>query len=591
MRAARGAALLSVGCASEAPPDPRAALELGRAEYWARAQGSSVPGPTVHLRDGAVEGRTDRSAGVDIFWNIPFAAPPVGDLRFAPPAPPARWEGTRRDKLPPRWCPQIHLAGFFLGEEDCLYLNVFRPEGAPADARLPVLVWFYGGAFVLGDSWELGWYDGRHLAASQGVVVVTVNYRVNSLGFLALRSLLGEHGTAGLWGLLDQQQALRWAQGNIALLGGDPTRVMIFGESAGGCSVIGQLALPSSRGLFHAAASESGLPAGDIAWPPLANATVWGEMWAEWAGCPQRGAAQLACLRGKPLKDILNPMLQWRGEFPGAADGTLPALMPFMPWWPAVDGKMLPASPLQQAARGELADVPLILGTNKNEGSIFLPMIPVIVGPDAVYPLTRAGQRRTYAHFFNASTSARVEAMYPPSSAGGLLDPMRVSRATGRVLRDFMFACPGRRVLRLMNSAPRRRRSASYLYHFERGYKGALHVLAGDYHTAEISYVFDNPWLAHVPGIGSWDRADKELAAEMGSYWAGLARGSGSPDPLANVSCTAKACATWPPYAAGTAGRGGDAHMVFAAPLRTGSGLYDAECAMWDDIGYEDLHP
>eukprot|EP01062_Namystynia_karyoxenos_P013058 TRINITY_DN146_c0_g4_i1.p1 TRINITY_DN146_c0_g4~~TRINITY_DN146_c0_g4_i1.p1 ORF type:complete len:628 (+),score=233.97 TRINITY_DN146_c0_g4_i1:84-1886(+) len=565
----------------------------GIADYWADVEATAKPGPTVQLPDGAVQGVTDKKVGVDIFWSMPFAQPPVGDLRFAPPVENERWNGTRLHRGPPRWCPQLHVLGLHFGEEDCLYLNVFRPQGASPDAKLPVMVWIYGGAFVFGDGWELGWYDGRHLAQTQNVIVVTLNYRVNNLGFLALQSLFEAHGTTGNWGLLDQQMALKWVQRNIGALGGDAGRVTIFGQSAGGCSVVGQLSMPSSRGLFHAAISQSPLAGTDIAWMPMKNATTFGSLFANLIGCGQEGAAQLACLRAKPLKEVLNAADLQRKKFPGAPDGALPLLMPLMPWWPTVDGTTLPDSPHALALKGEIADVPIMLGTVNNEGSIFVPAIGLIVGHGATYPLSKKHLRIAYDHFFPPNVSDAVEKQYPLSSAGGPLDPLRPTRLASRVLMDYLFTCDGRRLLRNINSAAAKRKSAVYQYHFEYPVKGILGTLGGDYHTSELSYVFDNRWFAHRFFVGFWGRRDKLLAAEMGSYWASFARGSNTAAPLNTVNCTASDksdCIAWPPNTA-TANGAGDSYMIWDDKLKIGQGLEQSNCDFWDSVGYEGVHP
>eukprot|EP01065_Artemidia_motanka_P041787 TRINITY_DN5460_c0_g1_i1.p1 TRINITY_DN5460_c0_g1~~TRINITY_DN5460_c0_g1_i1.p1 ORF type:complete len:605 (+),score=153.69 TRINITY_DN5460_c0_g1_i1:52-1815(+) len=555
--------------------------------YWDELQANSKPGPVVKLADGAVQGMIDKT-GAETFWSIPFAAPPLGKLRLAPPVPPAPWDGVRAETKAPRWCPQFHLVGNqYFGHEDCLYLNVFRPSGTTEQDKLPVMVWFYGGGFVMGDSYELGWYDGKHLADTQNVVVVTLNYRLGALGFLALDSLYDAHGTAGLFGILDQQMALKWVRANIGQLGGDAGRVMIYGQSAGGVSVVAHMALPSSRGLFHAVAGESSLPGTDIMWPPRENATAWSSNWAAFIGCPQKGQAQLDCLRGKSVSEMLEPKISasWAKNFPNATPGSIPLFMPIQPWWPAIDGKVLPASPFELAAKGEIADVPLIIGTTANEGSIFLPAIPLISGDK--YPITKEGFAHTMRHFFNESVSEATTKAYPVSK--DFLDPLRYSRVAQEVIRDWMFACPTRRFVRLMLSAPQKRKSAVYLYHFEYRFEGILHGLAGDYHMSEISYVYGNPFVVHDWPLGTWNDDDKRLSAEMGSYWASLARGSRNAAPLTNVTCTfsdKSACITWPAYTTES-----DQHMAFKKGIQVDSGLYAAKCDYWDSVGYSGVHP
>eukprot|EP00756_Hemistasia_phaeocysticola_P019273 Hpha_TRINITY_DN15648_c1_g8::TRINITY_DN15648_c1_g8_i1::g.99715::m.99715 len=551
-------------------------------------------GPKVNTTGGMVAGVSHIVDGVDVFWNIPFAAPTSGANRFAAPQDPEPWTGTRKSHFAPRWCPQMRIGGFFFGHEDCLHLNVFRPRDIKKGEKIPVMVWIYGGAFVIGDSVELGWYNGKHLATSQKVIVVSLQYRLGSLGFLALDALKQEQNTAGNWGLLDQQKAMQWVQKNIASFGGDPGRVTIFGESAGGCSVMGQLAMPSSRGLFHAAIAESPLSATDIAWAPWKNASAFGQAWATSVGCgTTTGAAQLACLRGLPLKKALSPLLLEHLPADTPPVG-LPLLLPLIPWWPVVDGTTVPASPLDAAARGDMTDVPLMLGTNKNEGSIFLPAIGLITNGSASYPLTNKSLDSALRHFFNESTVDKVLAMYPLKSGGDI--PFRASRVAGHVLRDWFFTCASRRVLRAMNTAGRK--SATYMYHFEYDMKGILHAIGGDYHTSEISFVFDNKWLAHTYPIGTWNNKDKRLAAEMGSYWASFAKGSNTAAPLDNIECTAKTilgkkeCITFPKYTVTEAKTGDDSYLIFDKDLHTEKGLFEEQCDFWDtQVGYQGVSP
>eukprot|EP00756_Hemistasia_phaeocysticola_P019253 Hpha_TRINITY_DN15648_c1_g10::TRINITY_DN15648_c1_g10_i1::g.99729::m.99729 len=552
-----------------------------------------VRGPEVQTTGGTVGGVSHLLEGVDIFWNIPFAADTSGANRFGKPVDPEPWSGVRREHSAPRWCPQMRIFGFFFGHEDCLQLNVFRPRGMKKGEKLPVMVWLYGGAFVLGDSVELGWYNGKNLATTQNVIVVTLNYRLGSLGFLALDELKEEQGTAGNWGLLDQQKALQWVQANIGNFGGDAGRVTIFGESAGGCSVVGQLSMPSSRGLFHAAIAESPLSAGDIAWAPWKNATGFGQAWAHSVGCNSTGASQVDCLRSLPLKSALSPLLLEKLPA-GTPQWARPRLLPLMPWWPTIDGTTFPASPIDQAQRGEIADVPVMLGTNKNEGSIFLPMIPLVLDGTVLYPLSDAGLPKTLRHFFNQSDVDKILAQYPLSTGGDY--PFRASRVAAHVLRDWLFACAGRRFLRALNSAGRK--SSVYMYHFEYQMKGLLAFVAGDYHGSELSFVFDNAWLAHTWPTGTWSKKDKKLAIEMGSYWASFARNSNTPSPMDNIDCKQKnifgksECITFPRYTETESRTGNASYMVWDEELHTGSNLFQEQCDFWDtQIGYEGLYP
>ena len=249
----------------------------------------------VTVGDGQLRGK--QVGKTDEYLGIPYAAPPVGPLRWRAPQPPARWHGTRAATLFAPHCPQpVGVFGRASMSEDCLYLNVF----APVEVRrsgLPVMVWIHGGAFVGGESDD---YNPSGLV-DDGVIVVTINYRLGALGFLA-HPALADHrgGPAGDYGLMDQQAALQWVHSNIQAFGGDPANVTLFGESAGGQSVLLQLTSPGARGLFAKAIAESGGYAlGPVS---LASAEVAGRAFAAKAGCASQTAT---CLRSLPVAKIL----------------------------------------------------------------------------------------------------------------------------------------------------------------------------------------------------------------------------------------------------------------------------------------------
>src|SRR5216684_4493519 len=263
--------------------------------------------PAVATSDGRVRGTS--SDGVDRFLGIPYGAPPVGNLRWRPPQPHGRWRGVRDATAFANHCPQL-VSPFGLASttEDCLYLNVFRParddqEGDEGDdegddegheGRLPVMVWIHGGALLVGESDD---YDPVRLVR-HGVIVVTINYRLGVLGFVAHPALTAESPdhASGNYGLMDQQAALRWVRRNIRSFGGDPSRVTIFGESAGGLSVHSHLASPLSAGLFHRAIVESG--AYSLTQPSLSQAEAQGQALADHVGCTDQTAE---CLRASSV--------------------------------------------------------------------------------------------------------------------------------------------------------------------------------------------------------------------------------------------------------------------------------------------------
>jgi para-nitrobenzyl esterase len=311
-----------------------------------------LPANQVQLSSGLLEGIV-ATTGIREFKGVPFAAPPVGKLRWQPPQPVAKWPGIRAAKAFGPRAMQLPLYGDMNFRsagmsEDCLYLNVWTPAKL-GQQGLPVLVYFYGGGFQAGDGSEPR-YDGASMA-QQGIVAVTVNYRLGVFGFFAHPALVEEsrNHAAGNYGLLDQQAALRWVQQNIAAFGGDPKQVTIAGESAGSVSVSAQLVAPASRGTFQQAIGESGsLLSPDRAPVPLAEATQQGATFAN-----QVGVASLEGLRAVPAQQLL------------AATGK-----PNAPRFrPTLDGYFFTQAPLATYSAGEQAHVPLLVGWNSAEVS------------------------------------------------------------------------------------------------------------------------------------------------------------------------------------------------------------------------------
>lgn len=281
------------------------------------------------------------------FSGIPYAAAPVGNLRWVAPAPPPQWDGVRDATHVGSVCPQPDQSGKIIGNEDCLYLNV----NAPTDTsqRRPVMVWLHGGGFVSGTGND---YDTTNLV-QQGIVVVTINYRLGALGFLAA----GDDPAAGNFGLADQQAALRWVRDNIDAFGGDPRNVTLAGQSAGAFSVCAQLASPQARGLFHKAIIQSGPCADPFLTPDEAHARV--TQWAASLGC-----ADIACLRTKPVSD-LTAVNQEQVNTPLGRVRDLP-------WGPVAGTAILPTQPLDALSAGAAEGIPIIDGTTRDELRAFV---------------------------------------------------------------------------------------------------------------------------------------------------------------------------------------------------------------------------
>ncbi|HYG82910.1 MAG TPA: carboxylesterase family protein, partial [Pyrinomonadaceae bacterium] len=310
-------------------------------------------GERVKTAGGVVEGSADSGTGVRAFKGVPFAAPPVGDLRWKPPQPVRKWRGVRRAvQFGPR-CMQAPIFGDMNFRsngmsEDCLYLNVWTPAKSDKE-RLPVLVYFYGGGFVAGSGDEPR-YDGESMAR-RGIVAVTVNYRLGVFGFFAHPELTKEspHRASGNYALQDQAAALRWVRENIAAFGGDPNRVTIAGESAGSVSVSALMASPLSKDLIAGAIGESGAITGTLRAVPLAQAEAVGAKFAA-----ELGAPSLKALRAMTTEQIFEPAT--KGGF--ASVGRFPI---------TVDGYFLPEDPAAIYAAGRQARVPLLVGWNSEE--------------------------------------------------------------------------------------------------------------------------------------------------------------------------------------------------------------------------------
>jgi para-nitrobenzyl esterase len=311
--------------------------------------------PQARTANGIVQGVND--SGVLIFKGIPYAQPPTGDLRWKPPQPVKNWSGIlKADHFGPR-CMQHNVYGDMIYRsdgmsEDCLYLNIWTPVKPKnlTKKHLPVLVYFYGGGFIAGDGSEPR-YDGEHMARSEDIIAITVNYRLGVFGFLVLPGLAKEspHHAAGDYGLLDQVQALRWIKKNIAAFGGDPSKITIAGESAGSMSVSALMASPLSRNLFRGAIGESGsMLTGPFSTEPSAKAEQSGKKFEKMVG-----VHSLAALRAMPADSLLKASMQRSApRFPVT-----------------VDGYFLPKSPLKIYEVGKQADVPLLLGWNSEEAS------------------------------------------------------------------------------------------------------------------------------------------------------------------------------------------------------------------------------
>jgi para-nitrobenzyl esterase len=444
----------------------------------------------VKLDGGAVRG-ANTDAG-EAFLGLPYAAAPVGRLRWRAPQPPQRWKGVRDATTAAPNCPQRVTPWTPAdSDEDCLYLNVHTPARRTARGdRRPVLVWIHGGGFTVGQGAD---YDAAKLAAD-GTVVVTINYRLGALGFLAHPALARHRGGAsGNYGLMDQQAALRWVQRNISRFGGDPSNVTIAGQSAGGLSVLMQLASRGARGLFDRAIVQSG------AFAPhqksLATAEAEGKAFAAEAGCPDQSAA---CLRDLPVSALV-----------GSGGNVIPGV---------VDGEVLKESVGSALTSGHFNRVPIINGTNQDEERLLIVLTaPVIDGSSVMLPeaISPASYRRLIASTFNVSAArtAQIAAAYPVDAYP------TAALAYSAAASDANFACPALELDQAVS-----RFVPTYAYEFNDAnaperFLPALGPTPAATHQSELQYLFDLPNA--VPGTLGPDQ--QTLAATMRRAWASFA--------------------------------------------------------------------
>jgi para-nitrobenzyl esterase len=497
---------------------------------------------SVPVESGLVAGEKLKE-GIRVFRGIPYAAPPTGDLRWRPPQPVASWDGIRDATTFGPACPQPPGLDVMLGEtlpemrEDCLFLNIWSPAENP-DEALPVMVWIHGGGLFAG--WSHHAVNDGTAFSRQGILLVSINYRLGPLGFLAHPALTAEssHGASGNYGFLDQVAALEWVQRNIAAFGGDPDKVTIFGESAGGLSVFALLASPLTEGLFHRAIGQSGsLPVDRIAYATRAGPFGEGgeERGLVFAAklVDEGGDASLSALRAIDAEAMVDP-----GKF-----------APFI----NVGGRFMPEPPEAIFASGRQQDVPLIVGTNANEGTLFLPFC-------ATADDHRNAIRRAWGEL-----AEEVLALYPVNAPEDL--PQAVDRhATDGYLRG------SRVVLRSTWNT----NSAAYQYHFTRESRAIPDWKA--HHFAEVKYIFNTPkgfvrgpdlqdpgWRAVEP-----EPADLELRSAMIGYWSQFAT---TGDPNMN------GLPRWPTFEPGT-----EEYLDFGDTIRVGSKLGKERCDRLDEL-------
>jgi para-nitrobenzyl esterase len=514
-------------------------LAIGLASMNATAQPAPTA-PFVKTDAGPVEGA--RGDGVDVFLGIPFAAPPVGEHRLAPPVAPPGWTTPLRATVRPSACPQTASpdpAGLASNTEDCLYLNVWSPR--PAGQPRPVIVWFHGGGFVEGYG-AAKQYDGTHLAAQANAIVVTANYRVGALGFLAGAALdaTDSRHVSGNYGLMDAQAAVGWVNRNIAAFGGDPHRITVMGESAGANMVLGLLASPASDGLFQRAIVESGTDGAHTV--PLAQAEKQTYAHAlEEIGCG--GAADTAaCLRAAPVQSFLQMSVK-------------PTMVQ--------DGLLLPLDPFAALQQGRFVHVPVLIGSNAKENYLFTARTESDV-------LKRHLTFDDVPGLLKTNFAAGANAVATHYSADAYVN---AATLIGSALTDRRFSCMAELARKgLSQTVP------VYGYQLDIADPVQQQPLApgGDlpnlsYHTTDLGYVFDNDNDAQ-PLTGR----HAALSRMMIAYWAAFAAAG---DP--NAATGESARPTWPRFSASD-----PAVLTLAdAPSLTSAFAAEHKCAFWEQSG------
>jgi para-nitrobenzyl esterase len=466
---------------------------------------------TVRIESGLLGGASSADGAVRSFKGVPYAKPPVGALRWRPPQPAAPWDGVRsatqsgpRCLQHGRFTTSIQYFGPEAEAEDCLYLNVWTAAGAP-DERRPVTVWIHGGAYYIG-SGAVPIFDGEHLAR-RGAVVVTVNYRLGRLGFLAHPELSAEseHHASGNYGWLDLLAALGWVQRNIAAFGGDPGCVTIFGQSVGAHAVCAFMASPPARGLFHRAIGQSGAalsPPGETdggSVLPLDAAEANGREFAK-----ALGAKSIAELREKSAAEIqlARPETGW--SIKPVLDPSEPGAMRRENAWPVIDGHLLPEAPDAVFARGAQTDVPLLTGSTTAEGALYR-------GAASLAAFTESAQA-TYG-----ASAQQFLALYHAANDAEAALASKTARG------DRLFTAQNWKWARVHAAASRHK---VFYYSFGRVPPAPELKDIGAFHTADIPYVFQT--FAAYPRW-PWQPWDHELSDAMASYWLNFAR-SGDPN-------------------------------------------------------------
>lgn len=511
------------------------------------ARGASGQGPSclVTTVGGDVQG-ADNGASCS-FLGVPFARPPIDALRWTPPHPATPWSpSVLAATAPPLSCPTV-FTGSPSGSEDCLKLNIWVSDPPPT-APAPVIVWFHTGGFSAASA-NFASHNGRRLAETQGVIVVAPNYRHGPFGFLAHPSLAAEdpaYPSTGNYGLLDQRAALQWVRDNIAHFGGDPWNVTIAGTSAGAQSVGLHLVSPGSAQYFHRAIVQSAFPT--LRAPTRPEAEAQGQEFAARLGCTDPSTV-LACLRLKTRNEVLiagNQALEQVVEQPNRVH-----------WRPIVDGLVIPDQPRTLLERHAFNHVPLIVGSNRDEGwgNFITRSFPMGVS---------TAQYESWVSTEFGDDAADVLTAYPP---GAYASPME---AMARVVGDGQFTCEARRLARLAQGTGKP--VFLYSYEYEIDDLSVDHVI----HGVESNIIFGNSYVPPQYANHTLTPSDDALFEAMSEYWTTFAdKGSPNREPSRLVR--------WPAFTRQDEhGAGPDLSLILDATIREARRPREANCDVWE---------
>jgi para-nitrobenzyl esterase len=492
--------------------------------------GMAAPHPTsVQTSSGPIVGNEGTSSYV--FKGIPYAAPPVGPLRWQPAVDHPLWSQTLQATQYGAMCPQL-AGAMVIGNEDCLTLNLWIPKTKRPNELLPVFFFIPGGAHVSGSSSDqiagVYVYDGEDLALAAHAIVITVNYRVGALGFMAHPKLsaLSHSGGSGNYGYLDQVQALRWVRANIAAFGGNPKAVTLLGQSAGAWSVLALVASPLTDGLFAHAIVHSGGTFNT----PLDQVEAQGKLVSAKLQC-DRAADELSCMLAQPAAAVVQ-----------AGSGVL--------WSPTVDHLMLLGTPLHTFRTGAYRHLPILIGTTDAEESILDAAVTVGIKTEDDY-------RKLVLQGSGPLIGEALLRAYPSS------DYATPAKAYTAIVSDQVYVCPARRLVRALVQAQRKFVGE---FHYAHTFQSGPYQQFGPAHGFDLFYIFNK--FAAV-GVAP-SAAELALRASMGQYWKAFAE-TGDPNGTGQLQ--------WAPYVSAN-----DNYLRLDTPISAGQGLRTTQCDLWDQL-------